>query len=564
MFHVFENPIDSDKLPEWLAFAQSDSYEPFSGNWTRIYHQGSNTIETPYGELKQFIRALPALVNLDDIDAIRNEDPYGSTGELEFTGGGRVGTSATGYRWDSGMTQTLGSVELARFLTSFRYNRPQLDPGFIGYHDLIDEERGDYATYHTNDPVVQFSGDEWEEDLFGESPPTVENIQWMNIQTSYLLDYLDVRNAALVIGYFESREVHHSSSLNVDAEDKIPVNVFDGPAVRSLKHVPASSPYLLGELHWFCPILPTSRDASVSRRLEENKQIEFVSGDGNEVSVADLETQSSTVPMDWVYFEMDVLEKYIDSPEGTVEWITTEMGTIEYQDLTVTSIFRNDEHEVVLFVDDLEKLPRHELPHWKVHNRAPVGQLPNDAYKTQILAEFVDQDDHPSYSTRVLDALDELNKTFEDIHGTPLVDDLDPGDEVEPVIMPARNDQDQLVDSMVALNKILFERMEAHLEDIKDFLPEERADSVNGTKSALYELSVYLFDEDEAKELLKPLNAVYGLRQHGSHRGTSKWRSAIEAAGLQRPVRDYRDAYVQIMTQTAESLEAIEAELFQK
>ncbi|MFC7060029.1 hypothetical protein [Halovenus salina] len=85
--------------------------------------------------------------------------------------------------------------------------------------------------------------------------------------------------------------------------------------------------------------------------------------------------------------------------------------------------------------------------------------------------------------------------------------------------MPARNDQDQLVDSMVALNKVLFERMEAHLEDIKDYLPENRANEVNGTKSALYELAAYLFNDNEAGELLDPLNAVYGLRQHGAHRG---------------------------------------------
>jgi hypothetical protein len=563
MFHVFDNPIDPDKLPAWLKFAKSDSYEPFSGNWTRIYQQGSTTIETPDGELKQYISALPALIDLDDVDSIRNEDPYGRMGELEFSGGGRVGTPPTGYRWDDGTTHIFGTVELNRFLTSFRYNRPQLEPGFIGYHDLVAEGLGDYVTYHTDEPVVQFSGDEWEAEVFGNSS-AVENIQWMNIQTSYLLDYLDVRNAALVIGYFESREVHlNSYTPDVDEESEVPVEVFDGSAVRSLKHVPAASPYYLGELHWLCPILPTTKDASVARRLEENKQIKFITGDGNEVSVADLEAQSSPA-MDWVYFEMDVLEKYIDSPEGKVEWDTSEMGTIEYQDLIISSIFRNEEHEIALYVDDLQKLPVRELPHWKVHNRTPVGSLPEDAYKTQILAEFVDPDDHPSYSSRVLDALDELSGTFEDIHGTPLVDELGPSDEIEPVIMPARNDQDQLLDSMVALNKVLFERLETHLEDIIDYLPEDRASNVNGTKSALYELAVFLFDEDEAEDLLDPLNAVYGLRQHGSHRGTSEWGRAIESAGLQRPVRDYRSAYVQIMTQTAESLEAIEAELNQK
>jgi len=565
MFHVFENPIAPDKLSAWLKFAKSDSYKPFSGNWTRVYQQGSTTIETPNGELEQYISAFPALVHLDDLDSLRDENPYGRTKELEFSGGGRVGRPPTGYLWDDGTTQTFGAVELERFLNSFRYNRPQLEPGFIGYYDLTEGEPGNYITYHTEEPVVRFSGDEWEEKVFRDTSSQGNNVQWMNIQTSYLLDYLSARDAALVVGYFESRRVHDDSfDLDVDEELEVSVSVFDGPAVRSLKHVPVSPSYRLGELHWLCPILPTAKDASVARRLEKNKQIELITGGGNEISVSELEAQSSHVPMDWVYFEMDVLEKYIDSPEGKVEWTTTEMGTIEYQDLTTATIFRNEEHEVVLFVDDLQKLPNHELPHWKVHNQTPIGQLPNDAHKTQILAEFVDQDDHPSYSTRVLSALDKLSETFEETHGTPLIGDLDSSDEVEAVIMPARNDQDQLVDSMVALNKVLFERMEAHLEEIKDFLPEDRASEVNGTKSALYELAAYLFNDNEAGELLDPLNAVYGLRQHGAHRGTSEWKRAIEAAGLQRPVRDYRDAYAQIMTQTAESLEAIEAELNQK
>ncbi|MFC7029225.1 hypothetical protein ACFQH8_20790 [Halomicroarcula sp. GCM10025710] len=91
-----------------------------------------------------------------------------------------------------------------------------------------------------------------------------------------------------------------------------------------------------------------------------------------------------------------------------------------------------------------------------------------------------------------------MSETFEETHGTPIVSDLDSTDEVEAVIMPARNDQDQLIDSMIALNKVLFERMEAHLEAIRDFLPEKRASKVNGTKSALYELAAYLFNDDEA------------------------------------------------------------------
>ena len=284
MFHVFDDPIDPNKLPAWLTFAQSDSYEPFSGNWTRIYQQGANAIETPDGEFKQFIGAFPALVDLDDVALLRGEDPYGRTRELEFSGGERVGRPPTGHFWDDGTPQTFGAVELDRFLTSFRYNRPQLEPGFIGYYDLIEEGLGNYITYHTEDPVVRFSGDEWEKEIFGESSLQANNVQWMNIQTSYLLDYLDARDVALVIGYFESREVHHDSfDLDVNEELEVPVSVFDGPAVRSLKHVPASPPYHLGELHWLCPILPTAKDASVARRLEKNKVIEFITGDGNEI-----------------------------------------------------------------------------------------------------------------------------------------------------------------------------------------------------------------------------------------------------------------------------------------
>jgi len=125
--------------------------------------------------------------------------------------------------------------------------------------------------------------------------------------------------------------------------------------------------------------------------------------------------------------------------------------------------------------------------------------------------------------------------------------------------MPARNEKDQLLDTMEALNEIFFERIEGdHINNIQDYLPKERVEGVNGSKSALYEMTVYLYDEDKAGDLFDPLNTVYDLRLDRTHRGNSKWQRAMDAVDISRPVRDYRGTYVEIMTQVSESIEEIE------
>lgn len=565
MFHIFDQVIPLSKLPEWIAFDQSHEYYPIQGNWTCVYQQGTNTIETTHGELKQTFYALPALVDLDDIDDLLETNPYGNIRELEFYGGGEVGTPSRGYEWDDGTTRTFDGVEIDRFLTSFRYNRPQLEPGIIDYHDLVEDTLGDYVTYHTDDLVIRFSGDKWEQLTFGDPTALDNDILHIDIQTGYLLDYLDVRDAALVIGYFESREVHYENQMiNIEEKDHEPVDVFNGPALRFASQTTGLSTIPSGELHWLCPIYPTTSDASAQRQLEENKEAKFVTLDGNEFSVKDIEegVPGSASHTDWVFFDMDVLEKYIKSDNGTVEWTTAQMGNVEWQDLMIQRIFRNKEYEVVILLEDLKKIPASKVPHWKAHNRTPQGGVPDHAITTYVKGEFVDEDADPSYSSRVMNAIDALAEQFQSVHGSPMLGDPREHDPVDQVIMPARNEKDQLLDAMEALNEVFFERIGGdHIENIQHYLPKERAEEVDGSKSALYEMAVYLFDESRAGDLLDPLNAVYDLRVDRTHRGNSKWQRAMDAVDMSRPVRDYRGAYIEIMTQVAESIEEIEEEL---
>ncbi|MCD2200811.1 hypothetical protein LPA44_13020 [Halobacterium sp. KA-4] len=138
-------------------------------------------------------------------------------------------------------------------------------------------------------------------------------------------------------------------------------------------------------------------------------------------------------------------------------------------------------------------------------------------------------------------AIAALNETFEQAHGSPMLGELRESDPVDQVIMPARDEKDQLLDAMEALNEVLFERIDGdYIDNIRGYLPEERSDEVDGSKSALFEVAVHLFDRGRAAELLDPLNAVYDLRLDRAHRGNSKWQRAMDAVGISRPVRDYR------------------------
>jgi hypothetical protein len=570
MFTVLSSPLPKDNLSQWLEFEDAEGFSPEHGNWTRVYQSGEHSLETDYGRIRQSFNVQPVLVDLEDIDDFLEGDPKSQAPRLIFNGGTPAYSSSKGDHWDEEITKTINGVEARRFITKFRRDAPRVEHGILSFHTLVEKDLRNFYSHETDEHVIRFNEEVWEERV-EKSDFITENIITMDIQTGYLLDYLDARNAALVLAYFQSRGLRESTvgvDINDDGWTELKLDGF--PAKKLSKYADTlNERYPLTELHWFYPILPSSSSRSAEEEARQNRQIPFRTISGNSYSPDDVENERGFEEAglkrpahgadsieeaksfyDWVFFDMSVLEKYIKSDDGYVNWWSRQGGDVGWKDVFQERVYRNEEFEITMLLDDLTHIPDQEIPHWKTHNIAPSGGIPDEAITNFVLAEFVDSE---SYSDRVLDAISSVDDVVEEEYDISIIEPEDTSDPVGRVIMPARDERDALLESMDALYKVFFERIDTNA--IKDILPSEREENVDGSKSALFELTARHLDEEAAGEILAPINGVFDLRTVADHRGaSSKWNRGMRSLGMSPEVTDYRAAYCNIMNQLAESL----------
>lgn len=570
MFYTRPSSVPRDALSQWLEFEDASSFSPILGNWTRVYQSGDKSLEKDYGRLQQAYNVQPVLVDLDDIDEFLDGDPKSQAPRLVFSGGTPAWSSEEGDHWDDESTKSVNGIEAHRFLTKLRHDAPRVEHGILSFHTLVEEGLRNFHSHETDDHVIRFDEDAWEERA-GQSGFITDNLLSMDVQTGYLLDYLDARNAALVLAYFQSRSLRESTieaDINDDGWTELEIDGF--PAKKLSRYVDGlDERYPHIELHCLYAILPSSANRSAEEEASQTRQIPFRTIRGDSYSPDDVENQRGFEDAglkrpacgaesleeamsfyDWVFFDMSVLEKYIHADDGHMNWWSQQGGDVAWKDIFSERVYRNDEFEVALLLDDLAHIPDQEIPHWKTHNIAPSGSIPEEGITNFVLGEFVDTE---SYSDQILNAITSLNEVVEDEYSSSIFEALEESDPTHLVIMPSRNERDALLDSMDALNKVFFERIDT--QSIREILPEERKENVRGSKSALFELAADHMGDEEAAEVFEPINGVYDLRVVADHRSaSSKWERGMDSFGIAPDTGNYREAYCNIMEQLSKAI----------
>jgi len=575
MYTALGSPVELSQLTKWLHFADFPNFDPKYRHWIRVYQGGSRHLQFDYGKVSQVFNAQPALVPIERAEEILETNPWGNVPEFRFRGGGPVYSAEDGHYWDDGSKRSPTGVEVRRFLTDFEYDAPQIEPGFIDFHNLIEEKKNSYVTNDNFEPVTKFNEEKWRDMVFNSGNEYDDNIFYFDIDLGHLLDYLDERRCALIIAYFQSRKVTNlNKDLDLETVEKSRREHLDGPAVFDCRWVQEYT-YPIGEIHWFCPIFPDTYSGSANARQEENRDVKFQTYRGHKFSPKEVLNEEGyqekgfdrpVTPTDdidellsnydWIFFDMAVLEKYVEAEEGTVSWGSRNLGQVSWKNKLSLRISRNSEHEVVIFLDELKSLYDTEVPHWKSYNRLPSGEVPEEAIISGAMGQFVES---KSYSTKVFDAIEELDEVFQASFSASLFAPIEDENTKERVIMPPRNQKSQLLNSIDNLNMVFLERV--NKDEVIDTLPEKRRDSVEGRKSALYELTAEQMGDTKASELFKPINAVYDLRIVADHRGQSKWERAMNALAIDPSTREYRDIYITLMTSLFESLQSIKKSL---
>ena len=568
MYNLVEDADDIGDLNSWLAFEDRNRFVPIEDGWITVNRHGHHRAETSIGTVEQDFHIHAFLADEDDLDTVIDTDPFGEVETFDFNPMAYGSRRGDGQYWEEDLTRDVDDTEAKRFVMDFRKDAPLPDTGFIEYHNLIEKEKRNFETYDTDETVVRFTDEKWEY-LSSQSSHSglADTIRSLEVKAEFLKDYLKQRGCALVLAYFQSRDVRETQEdISLPDDDRERFTVRGGRAVRGVRR--NQSGY---EFHWFCPVRADDIPYGREERLKEDREnLKFETKQGYRFSkeegfqeagyrrpaigAEDLEEAISFFR--WTYFEPEVLEKYKNDSRGSVSEWSRQGLQVNWLDKMTLRAYRNDEDLILIIVDDLAKIPDEELSHWYHYNTSPAGEIPGEMITNYIKADWVDSE---SPSDAAINAVTELNEAFKTKYGVQLYRETGDGINADRMLSLPRNEEHELLNVMSEAHQVIVENLDRG--NLESQLPDDVLEDVEGKKSALFEFVKDLSDTSTAAEILDPINAVHDFRKEGSHMTVSSggWPRAVDVLGYTEDSEAYRDMYRDAMRQSAGSLRDITA-----
>ncbi|MFC7058983.1 MULTISPECIES: hypothetical protein [Haloarculaceae] len=563
---ISEDPPRTDPTT-WLAFGDLDQ-TPVDAGWIHPYQRGRASIQIQECELTQAFDTQAFLVNVDELDPILDADPDTDMGDIEFRPMryGRRRESLDDPMepyWEEDLTREINGIPVSRFIMNFEYEAPLIDTGFIEYHNLVETDKRQFKELESDDVAVRFNADIWRAKYGLTAESTGHSVREQRVRASFLKEYLEERGKAIVLSYMQRRTVEPSDAVSIDESVSVPVS--NGTSKREFH--PERMPGL-GHSCWFywtCPILPDDIPQSRESEMAEHRDhLSFRTQNGHAVTKqavddgsAFRETGISRPPAgpedhDYIHFDPAVLERYRNDPRGSVEEWSEQGLTVDWLDRWMVRLYRSDNEQLVLLVDDLTSIGDTELSYWHQHNVTPGGEVPEEMVQNYVYAEPVDTF---APAQAVLNGMREADSIFQSLRGDPLFRDIPSDHHAEDLLTPVRNDRNELLQIMQDLDNVLVERVnQSAIEAIT-------GQNAGGTKNAIFDLYEFLADTDRAAELMAPINAVHYFRNEESHdRVQSGWTEALDELDVEENT-DILELYRYTFQGVADSLDELESYL---
>jgi hypothetical protein len=230
-----------------------------------------------------------------------------------------------------------------------------------------------------------------------------------------------------------------------------------------------------------------------------------------------------------VYFDKNVLVKYLYDPRMSVQFASETYGTVYLPDSHL-SFGINSKGAVIAWLGDLEELPLAEQHHWHDNNVAPHHDMKSEFYDAQINAVFT-----PSpVGIEAINAIDSWNLAFTQKHGTALYKPTSFEDRLDEVRRYKRimiQSEDDFVVFVSELNEIVNENVDTN--GLKTFLTANKVPMASGLKgNKLLEL-VYRDVLGDTTNLIEPFFLLYDLRLWADHNmGDDKLKNVAAKLGI--------------------------------
>lgn len=222
-----------------------------------------------------------------------------------------------------------------------------------------------------------------------------------------------------------------------------------------------------------------------------------------------------------VNFSPNVLSKYTSEPDR----YHVEPGYLRCLDLWGVRFSFNTAGLVEVYLGDIGRdIPSQEWPHWVTHNVRPEGQMSEDRFRRDFLAQFA-SGDHPTEDLKRLRV--EINSHAEPILGGPIWRELNEPDKTEfERLFPSTTAQ-SLKLAILLLCKALVEAIDQR--SIVKYLGSKVPD-----ESRLSSLERLLDSLGGNREVLEPLRALQQVRSKGgiAHIASSQRPNALRRLGI--------------------------------
>jgi hypothetical protein len=214
-----------------------------------------------------------------------------------------------------------------------------------------------------------------------------------------------------------------------------------------------------------------------------------------------------------VYFDPNVLVKYLYDPRVSVQFASETYGTVRLED-TDLAFGINSKGTVIAWQGDLANLSISEQHHWRGNNIASQHDIKSEFYDAQINAEFTDE----PIAVQTINAVHEWNAGFATKHGVGLYKPISLDQRLAEVRRHKRimiQSEDDFVRFISELNEFINEKVDNAA--VKSFLAAKGVSVPSGSKGNKLLEKVYNDVLGDTTNLIEPFFQLYDLRLWADH-----------------------------------------------
>lgn len=215
-----------------------------------------------------------------------------------------------------------------------------------------------------------------------------------------------------------------------------------------------------------------------------------------------------------VYFNRQVLTRYLYDTRFTCEFASETYGTVDGPEFTI-SFGINKNGSVIAWLGDLQdRIPVRERFYWLVENKAPEREIASEFYDAQVKAQFT----APPAVVRALNALVKFNAAFHQKFSVHLYHDRSVEERIDETRRYRRlllNNADDFKRFVSEINEIIVEN--TNNAEIRKLLTGRGIAVASGSKGNKLLQAVYEAVLGDTENLIGPFFYLYDLRLWADH-----------------------------------------------